>query len=77
MNPQNTLELFCYRIKLLFIVFLGELIKFLIDLKVIKPKRQAVTGIKTNPRLIVSLTSYGRRVSILHYYFVAPSNCSA
>ena len=33
MNPQNTLELFCYRIKLLFIVFLGELIKFLIDLR--------------------------------------------
>lgn len=71
MNPQNTLELFCYRIKLLFIVFLGELIKSLIDLKVIKPKRQAVTGIKTNPRLIVSLTSYGRRVNLVYYTIIS------
>lgn len=71
MNPQNQFDLFVYRIKLLIIVILGECIKILIDLHLLCPLRYAEKGNNENPRLILSLTSYGRRVNNVYYTIIS------
>lgn len=56
MNPQNQFDLFVYRIKLLIIAIFGEFLKLLINLHLLNPLRNAITGNHDNPQLIVSLT---------------------
>lgn len=59
------------RIKILFLAIWGELIKLCVDLQIIRPKGVAITGDKDGPKLIVSLTSYGRRVHKVYYTIVS------
>lgn len=67
MNPQNKLEMLKYRIWLIVYAFLGELRKVLIDIKIIQPNKASTTGDTETPSLIVSLTTYGRRVNSVYY----------
>lgn len=71
MNPQNQFDLFVYRIKLLIIAIFGEFLKLLINLHLLNPLRNAITGNHDNPQLIVSLTSYGRRVHKVYYTIIS------
>lgn len=67
MNPQNKIEMFLYRVQLLLYATLGQIYKLLIDTKLINPHKNATTGNVNNPQLIVSLTTYGRRVQNVYY----------
>ena len=71
MNPQDKIELLCYRFWLLMYAILGEIKKILIDTSIIKPHKKCVTGNITTPDLIVSLTTYGRRVQSVYYTIVS------
>ena len=67
MNPQNKLEMFLYRVKLLFWALLGESYKILINLNIVRPFVKATTNNVQSPKIIISLTSYGRRVQTVYY----------
>lgn len=71
MNPQNKLEMLVYRIWLMLYAIMGETRKVLIDSRLLKPFKSCVTGNSNNPSLVVSLTSYGRRVNSVHYTIIS------
>ena len=71
MNPQNKLEMLLYRLQLIFISLLGEVYKFLIDMKLLRPDKVSLNKVESEPNLIVSLTSYGRRVDKGYYTIIS------
>ena len=70
MNPQNRKELFIYRVWLLLYALLGELYKLLVNLGVLRPHKLSITN-ENHPKIIVSLTSYGRRVNTVYYTIIS------
>lgn len=70
MNPQNKWEMLIYRIQLFFIALLGELYKFLIDIHLLKPDSCPMNK-ESEPHVIVSLTTYGRRTSQVYYTIIS------
>lgn len=71
-NPQKRSEMLVYRIQLLFITLLGEIFKVLIDTHILRPNKipqyEHSTG---KPNVILSLTTYGRRVHNVHYTIIS------
>lgn len=57
------------KIKLSVLILLGEVYKILVDFHIIRAK--SVDSKVNNPKLIVSLTSYGRRVDKVYYTIVS------
>lgn len=70
MNPQNKWEMLIYRIQLFFIALLGELYKFLIDIRLLKPYPCPLNK-GSEPNVIVSLTTYGRRTNQVYYTIIS------
>lgn len=68
MNPQNKIEMFFYRVNILLFALLGYFYKVLINIRFLKPYHLIE---KNNHRLIVSLTSYGRRVYSVYYTIIS------
>ena len=56
---------------ILFLALLGELYKLCINLRLIRPKTLIQSSSSSKPKIIVSLTSYGRRVKNVHYTIIS------
>ena len=70
MDPQNKWEMLIYRIQLIFIALLGELYKFLINIRLLKPFSCPLNE-GSEPNVIVSLTTYGRRTNQVYYTIIS------
>lgn len=71
MNPQNKLEMLYYRIQLIWWCLLGECYKLFINFNLITPNSYPKKGNVEKPDLVVSLTTYGRRVYKVHYTIIS------
>lgn len=70
MNPQNRKEMLIYRAWLLLYALLGELYKLLVNFGILRPHKLSITN-ENHPKIIVSLTSYGRRVHTVYYTIIS------
>ena len=70
MNPQNRKEMLIYRAWLLLYALLGELYKLLVNFGILRPHKLSITN-ENHPKIIVSLTSYGRRVNTVYYTIIS------
>lgn len=71
MNPQSKFEMLLYRIRLIFVSLLGEIYKLLIDIKLLRPYKVSLNKVEGKPNIIISLTSYGRRVDKVYYTIIS------
>ncbi len=70
-NPQTKSELLLYRILLFGVSILGVIYKMLIDVRIIRPFKNALGKFQGDPKVIVSLTTYGRRTYKVYYTIVS------
>lgn len=70
-NPQNKSEILLYKIILFCISMIGEIFKFLIDVHIIRPYKKSLNPYQGAPKVIVSLTTYGRRIKKVHYTIIS------
>ena len=66
-NPQKKSGILLYRIMLFSISMIGEIYKLLIDAHIIRPFKESLNPYQGTPNVIVSLTTYGRRIRKVHY----------
>ena len=70
-NPQKKSEILLYRILLFSISLIGEIYKYLIDAHILRPYKKPTNPSHGTPKVIVSLTTYGRRVRKVHYTIIS------
>lgn len=70
-NPQKKSEILIYRIMLFCISIIGELYKLLINLHIIQPFKEPLNDYQGTPNVIISLTTYGRRIRKVHYTIIS------
>lgn len=67
---DNVMKIFLFKIRLLLLVLLGEIYKILVDINILKPQN-IIDPSHEKCDLVVSLTSYGRRVNKVYYTIIS------